>query len=96
MEPLRVLLNRIRWDRDFGAGVFELGVYDRMRDALVRVPLAEVRFAPGDSFAFLLEDEDGHTRSVPLHRVREVYKDGVLIWGRRGARPSGPRAGPCP
>lgn len=82
MEPLRDLLNRIRWDRDFGAGTFELGIYDRVRDALVRTPLSAVRFEPGNSFACFLEDDDGQTLTVPLHRVREVYKDGILIWKR--------------
>ncbi|MEW5773140.1 MAG: DUF504 domain-containing protein [Thermodesulfobacteriota bacterium] len=92
MEPLRDLLNRIRWDRDFGAGTFELGIYDRVEDAVLRVPLAAVRFEPGDRFAFFLEGEDGQPRTVPLHRVREVYKDGVSIWKREGkgsGRPDG-------
>lgn len=82
MEPLRDLLNRIRWDRDFGTGAFELGIYDRVRDALVRTPLSAIRFEPGNSVACFLEDGDGRTHAVPLHRVREVYKDGVLIWKR--------------
>ena len=82
MEPLRDLLNRIRWDRDFGTGTFELMVLDRVRDALIPIPLSEARFESGNTFAFLLVDPAGQTRIVPLHRVREVYKDGVLIWSR--------------
>lgn len=82
MEPVRDLLNRIRWDREFGAGVFELGIYDRIRDAVDRVPLAAVRFEEGNAFAFSLRDEAGELRTIPLHRVREVYKDGALIWKR--------------
>jgi uncharacterized protein (UPF0248 family) len=92
MEPLRELLNRIRWDRSFGAGTFELGVYDRVEDQVLRVPLAHVRFEPGNSFSLFLEDSDGQTVTVPLHRVREVYKDGTLIWkreGREGGHPGG-------
>jgi uncharacterized protein (UPF0248 family) len=27
-------------------------------------------------------DEDGVTRGIPLHRVREVWRDGELIWKR--------------
>ena len=26
--------------------------------------------------------EDGYSVHVPLHRIREVYKDGSLIWQR--------------
>lgn len=82
MEPLRDLLNRIRWRPDLAAGVYELGIYDRMQDRILRTPLARVRFEPGNSYACFLEDEDGQTRTVPLHRVREVYRDGVLLWKR--------------
>lgn len=82
MEPIRDLLNRIRWDREFGAGRFELGVYDRIRDAVIRAPFEDVRFEEGDAFAFSLRDEAGELRTIPLHRVREVYKDGTLIWKR--------------
>jgi len=82
MEPLRDLLNRIRWHPDFRAGVYELGIYDRVRDALVRTPLAAIRFEPGNAFAFFLDDDEGQTLTVPMHRVREVYKDGSLIWKR--------------
>ena len=30
MQPIDKLLARIRWDREFGGAVFELGYYDRM------------------------------------------------------------------
>jgi len=82
MESLRDLLNRIRWHPDFRSGTYELGVYDRVCDRIVRMPLAEVRFEPGNTFVFLLDDDNGQTRTVPLHRVREVYRDGALIWKR--------------
>lgn len=82
MEHVRDLLNRIRWDREFGAGRFELGVYDRIRDAVDRVPFAAVHFEEGNAFAFSLRDAEGELRTIPLHRVREVYKDGRLIWKR--------------
>lgn len=33
---------------------------------------------------FTFEDENGVTHTIPLHRVRVVYKDGKEIWRRRG------------
>ena len=36
MTPIHELLNRIRWDEEFGRGRFELGYYDRHEDAVVR------------------------------------------------------------
>lgn len=36
----------------------------------------------GNHFAFEFTDAVGVTHSVRFHRVRRVYKDGVLIWSR--------------
>ena len=34
----------------------------------------------------VLIDEDGVVRSMPMHRVREVFRDGELIWKREPGR----------
>ncbi len=83
MIPIQELLNRIRWDRGFD-GEFVLGYDDHLAEGIVRVPLREVTFPTGDHFAFELIDADGMTHSIPYHRVREVLRNGELIWQRRG------------
>lgn len=80
--PIRELLNRIRWDPEFGKGDFVVGYYDRVEDRILRVPISELRFDPEDHFAVEVAAADGEVHSVPLHRVKEVYKDGELIWRR--------------
>jgi len=80
--PIHELLSRIRWDRQFGEGSFVIGYYDRLEDGIIRVPLRELFFQPDNHFAFDLIDNDGMLHSIPLHRIREVYKDGKLIWQR--------------
>jgi uncharacterized protein (UPF0248 family) len=82
MIPLHELLSRIRWDPEFGRGEFELAYLDRVEKRLLRVPLREVEVLPGHAF-IRFADAAGELREVPLHRVREVYRDGVLIWQRR-------------
>jgi len=85
MVPIRQLLNRVRWDRDFGSAVFVLGYYDRMADTIVRVELAaeDAVVVGGDGHeAIRLPGEDGLLHTVPLHRIREVFRDGLLIWQR--------------
>jgi uncharacterized protein (UPF0248 family) len=37
---------------------------------------------PDNKFSFHVFDEDGIAHCIPMHRVREVYKDGELIWKR--------------
>lgn len=82
MVPIQDLLNRIIWDKDFGQGNFEIGYYDRVEDKIIEVPFQRLMFTPGDHFSFQLFGPDGEECSIPFHRVRQVFKDGQLIWER--------------
>lgn len=83
MLPIQDLLHRIRWDPEFGSGRFEIAYLDKLEGALVRVPFSTLRFEPGERFGFEVVDVHGELRLIPFHRVREVYRDGKLIWQRR-------------
>ena len=82
MTPIQDLLHRIRWDPGFGRASFEIAYLDKVAGGLVRVPFAALRIEPGEPFGFELAGPDGRSRFIPYHRVREVYRDGVLIWQR--------------
>jgi len=82
--PIHELLNRIRWDPEFGDAAFVIGYNDRVKGCIVQVPLKHVAFAGPGGDSFEATDEDGSAHLVPYHRVREVYRDGVLIWRRPG------------
>lgn len=93
MVPIHELLSRIRWDPAFGSAAFEIGYFDRVSRRVIRVPLARISFPPGDRFSFDVVDDDGAVHSVPYHRVRTVYRDGLLVW-RRATIPQGARKRP--
>jgi uncharacterized protein (UPF0248 family) len=82
MIPVHELLSRIRWDKEFGQGQFEIGYYDRVEGVVHRVALQTITFPEDDRHTFEVLDASGQTRRVPFHRVREVIKDGHLIWQR--------------
>jgi uncharacterized protein (UPF0248 family) len=82
MIPLHELLSRIYWDPEFGRGEFSIGYLDHRRDELIYVPLAEIRPDADSHFGFEVTDGDGIVHSVPYHRVKEVWKNGALIWHR--------------
>ena len=82
MIPIHDLLHRIRWDPEFGRAEFTIGYYDRIDRQIVQVPLARIVFETGSHSAFDAIEADGSVHSVPYHRVREVYRDGELIWRR--------------
>jgi uncharacterized protein (UPF0248 family) len=82
MTPIHELLARIRHDPQFGQGVFELGYLDRFDTQVRRVMLGHVDFPEGEKRVFAFVDADGQKRRIPFHRIREVYRDGALIWQR--------------
>ena len=82
MIPIQDLLHRIRWDPNFGRGEFTIGYYDRVAHELRLVPLRALHFEPGDHYAFQLIDDEGVEHTIPLHRIKAVFKDGALIWHR--------------
>jgi uncharacterized protein (UPF0248 family) len=81
MQPIRELLSQIRWDPNF-RGEFEIAFVDHTKAEFERVPVHDVRFDPDDKSSFELIDQEGQPISVPLHRIRRVYKDGELVWSR--------------
>ncbi len=90
MTPIQDLLHRIRWDPRFARSEFVIGYYDRSTRGIVRVPLRHVNFASGERFFFEAIEDDGSAHEVPLHRVRELWRDGELIWQRKSAAKAKP------
>jgi uncharacterized protein (UPF0248 family) len=82
MIPLHELLNRIRWDAEFGRASFDLGYYDRVADELRFVPFERLTFTRTDDETFSIVDDEGIRRSIPFHRVKRVVRNGQVIWSR--------------
>lgn len=82
MLPIQDLLNRLHWDSAFAKGDFVIGYYDRVEEKIIQVPMQQVHMTPGDHFSCQVTDPDGYTHDVPFHRIKEVRKDGQLIWHR--------------
>ena len=83
MVPIQDVLHRIQWDPAWRGSVFEVGYLDRVAAAIVRVPFEELRVESSGPPALALRDRDGAVVRVPLHRVREVWRDGAIVWERR-------------
>jgi uncharacterized protein (UPF0248 family) len=82
MIPIQDLLHRIQWDGEFGSAAFEIGYVDRLAGGTLRVPFREVSFEQGTLVVQNALEEDGSPATIPLHRVRQVWRDGRLIWQR--------------
>jgi len=84
MQPIQDLLNRIKWDKEFGNAQFKLGYWDRIERDIVVVSLQEVDYEHPSDDGFQMTDSEGNQVTIPFHRVRQVYRDGTLIWNRDG------------
>lgn len=82
MIPIHELLSRIRWDRGFGRGSFEIGYWDRVEGKILRMPLALMHPDPDNPRELRFVDGEGIVHTLPLHRIREVVRDGIVIWRR--------------
>jgi len=84
MIPIHELLARIRWDADYARGRFVIGYWDRVTGQVLHADLREIAWDADNPSLFHLTDEDGAAHTIPFHRVREVWRDGGLIWRREG------------
>jgi len=82
MQPINELLARIRWDAHYSASRFVIGYWDRVEGKVLHMDLRSVAWDAENPSFFALVDEDGLSHSIPFHRVREVWRDGTLIWQR--------------
>lgn len=82
MQPVHEILNRIRWDSKYGQADFEIGYYDRVTNRIIRVAFSELMFPKDEHFAFELLDGEGELHRIPYHRVKQVFRNGKLIWHR--------------
>ena len=82
MIPIHELLSRIRWDEAYGNADFVIGYYDRIEDRIITVPLKELYYDKEDHFDFELMDVHGEIQTIPLHRIRQVFRNGELVWER--------------
>jgi len=85
MIPIQELLNRIKWDNEFGQADFIIGYHDRFEKQIIKVPLKELFFDKEDHFDFKLIDDMDDIHTIPLHRIRQVYRNGKLVWHRDGS-----------
>ena len=85
MQPIHELLARIRWDPQFAQSRFRIGYWDRVEGRVLHADLREIAWDADNPSFFDLTDEDGVAHSIPFHRVREVWRDGSLIWQRHPA-----------
>jgi uncharacterized protein (UPF0248 family) len=77
MIPIKELINKITWDKREKPEDYALWFLDL--DRLVEMPYVAIKRLDGN---FMVVEKEGEEVEIPLHRVREVRKKGVVVWKR--------------
>lgn len=72
------LLNKIRWDKNLKPEEYTIVYFDRIEEARFEVPFKSIA-RQGNFFVIT---KDGKETMIPLHRIRQVKRNGKLIWER--------------
>lgn len=79
MQPIQDLLNKIKWDKREDPKQYSLFYFDRILNTLIKVPYTKIKRIEG-TFMILDNEEESN---IPLHRVKKVVKDNVVVWERK-------------
>ena len=75
---IKELINKIKWDKREKPEDYALWFLDL--DRLVEMPYAAIKRLEGN---FMVVEREGEEVEIPLHRIREVRKKGVVVWRRK-------------
>ncbi len=78
MIPIRDLQNKIRWDKKENPEDYSKGYWDNKDKKLIFIKFNEIKKIEG-SFLLLNREEETY---IPMHRIKEVKKNGIVVWNR--------------
>lgn len=79
MITIRELLNKIKWDEQEDSSQYEIFYLDRVENILKKIYYEDIVEIEGLFMELFIEDK---LTSVPLHRIKVVKKDDVVVWKR--------------
>ena len=82
MELIQKLVSRIRLDHEPGRGRFVIGHDGPLKQKIIRIPFEEIVYEEGNHSSVEIKGAEGEALLILFYRVREVYREGRLIWHR--------------
>ena len=79
MQPIHKLLNKIKWDKRENPKEYSIFYFDRILKKLIKIPYTKIKRIE-DNFMVLDNKEESN---IPLHRIRKVSKDDIVVWERK-------------
>jgi len=78
VQPIKDLLNKIKWDKRENPEQYSIFYYDRILNKLIKIPYTKIKRLEG-SFMVLDNEEESN---IPLHRIKKILKKGEVVWER--------------
>lgn len=72
--------DKIRWDGREKPEDYEVLYFDRIEKKLIPLPYTKILRIEGNSMVI---ERNGEEIDIPLHRVRQVKRKGVIVWQSR-------------
>lgn len=79
MISIHELLNRIRWDKSLNSEEYNIFYFDRITKSLKEIKFTQIKEF---SVFSLIVEKNNKDVDIPLHRIREVRRQGKIIWKR--------------
>lgn len=78
MQPVKELLNKIKWSKQENPCDYSIGYWDNVDKKIIFINFSEIKKIEGN---FLLLDREEETY-IPMHRIKEVRKRDKVVWKR--------------
>ena len=79
MVTAKELLSRIKWDKNLKPEEYFIFYIDRVANKLAVIKYSDILKIDG---SFMVLDKYPEEVYIPLHRIREIRRDGKLVWRR--------------
>ncbi|MBU3942096.1 MAG: DUF504 domain-containing protein [Nanoarchaeota archaeon] len=79
MQYILDLLNKIKWDKKESPEDYSIAYFDRITHKKENIKYVSIKRIEGGFIVLDKKDEESY---IPLHRIKEVSKKGVVVWKR--------------
>ena len=79
MLTAKDMLDKIKWSNKFNSNNITLTYFDRILNKNIEIKFNEAKIEDN----FIILEKDNKISEIPLHRLREVRNNGMIIWSRK-------------
>ena len=80
MQPIKSLLNKIKWDKREDPEQYSIFYFDRISKNLIELKYNDIKKING---TFIIVERNDEEVNIPTHRIREVRKNNKIVWKRK-------------